>query len=81
MLFDTLAEYDAEITAVRAKLTKSMDEQGHTSGGPGAGMALQRGDVRAIREYLELLSRERAVMKSLEAGTGSMGYVQFERPT
>ena len=78
MLFDTMAEYDAEIAETRTALKASMADQAHVGGGPAQGQHSQRGDVRAIKEYLELLSRERQVLKNQEQGESA--FVQFERP-
>jgi hypothetical protein len=68
MLFDTVAEYDAEILETRNFLKGAMKEQAHTSGGPGAGMHSQKGDVRAMKEYLELLSKERTIVLARQGG-------------
>jgi hypothetical protein len=78
MLFDTLAEYDTEIAETRLALKNSMASQVIVSGGPGQGQHSQRGDVRAIKEYLELLSKERQVLKARDGGDSCL--VQFERP-
>lgn len=64
MLFDTVAAYDAEIAEVQGYLKKSMKEQATVSGGPGQGMHSQRGAVRDIREYLQLLSNEREILRN-----------------
>lgn len=58
MLFDTEAEYRAEMAEVRALMKKAMKEQGVTRGGPGDGQHTVRGTVRDHQAYLELLSKE-----------------------
>lgn len=78
MLFDTIAEYDAEIAAIQADLKESIKKQAYTGGGAGGQMHSQRGDVRAIKEYLELLSKEREVLKNRTSG-GGLSRAQFER--
>lgn len=82
MLFDTIAEYDAEIADTRAELKKSMERQRYTSGGPGAGMHQERGDVASIRMYLDMLSKEREILKRREDAAlhGTTHLVQFRRP-
>lgn len=79
MLFSTVAEYDAEIAEVRDYLKAAMRSQSFTSGAPTGGMQYSRGDVRAQKEYLELLSKERNIVAAREAG-GAFTKVQFERP-
>lgn len=79
MLFQTVAEYDAEIVEVRGYLKAAMKDQAYTSGGPGGGMQHSRGDVRAQKEYLELLSKERDMVAA--RGSGSfINKAEFVRP-
>jgi|GEM_PF-3194771 len=81
MLFDTIAEYDAEIAATRETLKKSMERQRYTSGGPGAGMHQERGDVASIRMYLDMLSKERQILKRREEeARGLFTKARFDRP-
>lgn len=68
MLFDTVAEYDLEITAARVAIKASMTNQATVSGGPAQGQHTQRGNVRDIKEYLELLSKERDILVNRQCG-------------
>jgi hypothetical protein len=78
MLFTTIAEYDAEMAEVREVLKAAMKIQASTSGGPGQGQHTQRGNVREIREYLELLGKERDVLAA-RSGGGNVNLVEFGR--
>jgi len=68
MLFDTVAEYDAEITEVRDYLKNSMKQQISMPTGSAPGVHIQRGAVRDIKEYLELLSKEREILMNRQGG-------------
>jgi hypothetical protein len=78
MLFDTEAEYKAEITETRELLKAAMKRQSYTSGGPGSAAHEARGEVGATLKYLELLSKELETLQVREAD-GSTAFVQFER--
>jgi len=62
----TKDEIKAKIEALDAKIAKAEDAQASTSGGPGQGMHLQRGDLGAmykererwLKEYERLETRE-----------------------
>lgn len=77
MLFDTIAEYNAEIAKVRQYLFPAMKEQTTVQGGPAQGAHLQRGNVREMKEYLEMLSKERAAL--LKCPGGMVTQVAFRR--
>ena len=68
MLFDTVAEYDIEIAAARAAIKNSMVRQATVAGGPAQGQHTQLGNVRDIKDYLELLSKERELMVARQCG-------------
>lgn len=77
MLFDTVAEYDAEIANVRADMTRARKEQSFVSGGPGGGRQVNRGRVLDDIEYLKLLSKERETL--LNRQSGMVTQVEFGR--
>jgi hypothetical protein len=78
MLFDTVAEYDIEIAAARVAIKNSMVRQTTVSGGPAQGQHTQLGNVRDIKDYLELLSKEREIVLARAQG-GNLNHVQFGR--
>lgn len=78
MLFDTAAEYDIEIAAARAAIKNSMVRQATVAGGPAQGQHTQLGSVRDIKDYLELLSKEREIILARAQG-GTVTRAEFRR--
>ena len=80
MLFDSVADYDLEITAARAAIKNSMARQASVSGGPAQGQHTQLGSVRDIKEYLALLSKEREIILArAQGGTATVAEFRRER--
>ena len=80
MLFDTEAEYKAEIAEVRGYLKAGLERQAYdyTSGGPGSGAHEGwRRDPAAAQRYLEFLLADYAKFQA-QTAAGSTSYVRFD---
>ena len=64
MLFETMAEYDAEIKSVRDDMRRIMHlGQQHSSGSAGSNRSTTEVSLREIRSYLSQLQHERSQLQ------------------
>lgn len=69
MLFDTLAEFDAEITFVRTEIRNAVKAREFKLNTSQSSQTVSM-DLRGIRDYLTLLTTERKAFIEREAGGG-----------
>ncbi len=74
----TLAELKEQIDEVRLALKEAQKEQVRIPGGAGAGLHVQRGNVREMQERLRWLCQEYDRLEALARG-GVVNHVQFGR--
>lgn len=74
----SLAEIKALIAALDIKIGKAEDQQANTSGGPGQGQHLQRGDLGAMYRERERLCKEYERLEARE-NRGAISLVRFAR--
>jgi len=78
----TAVEIKAKLVALDIKIDKAEKEQATTGAGPGAGQHLQRGDLRAMYQERERLSKEYERLELLElteTGGGGKTLARFGR--
>lgn len=75
----TKEEIKAKIEALDAKIAKAESEQAYTSGGPGGGMVLRRGDLEAMYRERQYWLKEYERLEALEQG-GLIAKVTWRRP-
>lgn len=75
----TSSEIKAKIETLDARIAKAEDSQIYTSGGPGAGMHTQRGDLRAMYAERERLEKLFARVAAEEQGSAVAQGVQYRR--
>ena len=76
---DTIQSIEAEIADLRDKISKAEEQQAFTSGGPGAGSHIQRGDLRSMyNRLLRLEERRDRLYDALNGGQANR--VVFRRP-
>jgi uncharacterized small protein (DUF1192 family) len=73
----TKDEIKAEITALKAQITKAEAKQEYTSGGPGSGAHERRGDLRAMYDRLAKLEAEWERLDAIDRGY--ISHIQFQR--
>jgi len=63
LLFDTVAEYDEEITAVRGAIRRQMMiGSGNMNNSGGSSRSMTEAELSQVRNYLEQLRRERSYL-------------------
>lgn len=72
MLFDTLAEFNEEITLVRIEIRNAVKAREFRLNTGQSNQAVMM-DLRGIREYLTLLTTERQAFVEREEGSGVTG--------
>jgi len=75
----TKEQHKAQIDLILADLARSQKEQATTSGGPGPGSHIQRGDVLALQKRLEYHCKEYERLEALEL-RNSKNLARFGRP-